>query len=110
MRDGLHALVTAMPQIETVRDADEVTSALTMASAPSPELVLMESTPGGKDVWITVRRVKARWPLARCICLVNDVNQRQEAESAGADVVLLEGFPAGRLVAAIVRLLPQPVT
>jgi hypothetical protein len=48
--------------------------------------------------------------MARCIFLANDVQQHQEAEAAGADAVLLEGFPAGRLVAAIVRLLPQPVT
>jgi DNA-binding NarL/FixJ family response regulator len=80
-----------------------------MALECSPALVLMESNAGGKDVWITVRRVKARWPTARCIFLINDVQQCQEAEAAGADVVLLEGFPAGRLVAAIVKLLPQPV-
>jgi DNA-binding NarL/FixJ family response regulator len=110
MRDGLHALVTAMPQIDAVQEADDVASALTMALAGQPALVLIESTPGGRDAWMTVRRVKARWPMARCIFLGNDVQQHREAEAAGAEVVLLEGFPAGRLVGAIVKLLPQPVT
>jgi DNA-binding NarL/FixJ family response regulator len=105
----LQALVTAVPQIDAVREADDVASALTMAFEGWPALVLMESTPGGKDVWRAMRRVKARWPIARCIFLANDVQQHQEAEAAGADVVLLEGFPAGRLVAAIVGLLSQPV-
>lgn len=109
MRDGLHALVTAMPQIDAVKEADDISSALELAFAGWPALVLMESTPSGKDVWITVRRVKARWPMARCIVLASNVQQHQEAEAAGADVVLLQGFPAGRLVTAIVGLLPQPV-
>jgi DNA-binding NarL/FixJ family response regulator len=109
MRDGLHALVTAMPQIDAVQGVDDLASALAMAFDYAPALVMLESNPSSKDVWTTTRRVKARWPAARCICLVNDVQQRQEAEAAGADVVLLQGFPAGRLVAAVVRLLPQPV-
>ena len=109
MRDGLHALVSAMPQIHAVQEADDVASALKMALEGCPALVLMESTPGGNDVWKAMRRVKARWPMAPCIFLANDVQQHQEAKAAGADVVLLEGFPAGRLVAAIVGLLPQPI-
>jgi DNA-binding NarL/FixJ family response regulator len=98
-----------MPQIDAVQEANDVASALTMAFDGWLALVLMESTPSGKDVWKAMRRVKARWPMARCIFLANDVQQHREAEAAGADVVLLEGFPAGRLVTAIVGLLPQPV-
>jgi DNA-binding NarL/FixJ family response regulator len=98
-----------MPQIDAVEQADDVASALAMAFEHEPALVVLEHVSAGKDVWITTRRVKGRWPMARCIFMVNDVQQRQEAEAAGADVVLLEGFPAGRLVSAIVRLLPQPV-
>jgi DNA-binding NarL/FixJ family response regulator len=109
MRDGLHALVTAMPQIDAVLAADDIASALTMPFQGLPALVLMESTPKSRDVWLAMRRVKARWPKTRCIFLAGDVQQHQEAEAAGADVVLLQGFPAGRLVAAIVGLLPQPI-
>jgi DNA-binding NarL/FixJ family response regulator len=98
-----------MPQIDAVQEVDDIASALTMVFERAPALVVMESGPASKDVWATTRRVKARWPVARCIFLANDVQQGQEAEAAGADVVLLQGFPAGRLVAAVVRLLPQPV-
>jgi DNA-binding NarL/FixJ family response regulator len=110
MRDGLYALVTAMPQIDAVREADDVSSALMMAFDAWPTLVVMESALEGKDVWMTMGRVKARWPMARLIFLANDVQQQQEAEAAGADVVLLEGFPAGKFVTAIVRLLRQSLT
>jgi DNA-binding NarL/FixJ family response regulator len=98
-----------MPQIDAVQEVDDIASALNLAFECAPALVVMESSPASKDVWATARRAKTQWPAARCIFLVNDVQQRQEAEAAGADVVLLQGFPAGRLVAAVVRLLPQPV-
>jgi len=45
--------------------------------------------------------------LNRCIALADDVHQQQEAEAAGADVVLLKGFPAARLIATIEGLLSQ---
>jgi len=110
LRDGLRALVMAMPQLKAVHEADDLTSALKL-SEPQPALVMLDlpARRNGEDAWLTVRRAKARWPQARCIFLANDVQQQQEAESAGADVVLLEGFPPEKLVAAIVKLLPCPV-
>jgi DNA-binding NarL/FixJ family response regulator len=109
LRDGLHALVGTMPQIGSVNVVSDVHSALTADLDPGPALVLLDSGLTVDSVWLTVRRAKSRWPRARTIILVSDVQRQQEAEAAGADVVLLEGFPAGRLVAAIVKLLAQPV-
>jgi DNA-binding NarL/FixJ family response regulator len=97
-----------MPQIGAVSVASNARSALTADLDPTPALVLLDSGMTVDDVWLTLRGAKARWPLARTIVLVSDVQQQAEAEAAGADMVLLEGFPAGRLVAAILRLLPQP--
>jgi DNA-binding NarL/FixJ family response regulator len=98
-----------MPQIAAVNVVSDVHSALRAELDPCPALVLLETGLTDDDVWLTVRRAKARWPRARTIILVSDFQQQAEAEAAGADVVLLEGFPAGRLTAAIVKLLPQPV-
>jgi hypothetical protein len=36
---------------------------------------------------------------------VEDIEQQQEAESAGADVVLIAGFPSARFIAAIEEML-----
>jgi DNA-binding NarL/FixJ family response regulator len=108
LRDGLQALVGTMPQIGTIDVLNDVHSAL-KADVGTPALLLLDAGMTGNDVWLTLRRAKARWPRARTIVLVNSVEQQTEAEAAGADVALLEGFPAGRLVAAIVKLLPQPV-
>lgn len=109
LRDALHALVDTMPQIEAVDVASDVRSALRADVKLPPTLVLLDADLGDDKVWLAVRQVKLRWPRARTIILAGNVEQQGEAEAAGADVVLLEGFPAGRLVAAIVQLLPQPV-
>jgi DNA-binding NarL/FixJ family response regulator len=95
-----------MPQIGLVNVAQDIPSVLAADPGLNPALVLMDDD--RDQVWLTVRRAKARWPQARTIVLVSSVQQGAEAEAAGADVVLLQGFQAGRLVAAIVKLLPQP--
>lgn len=107
LRDGLQALMNAIPQIEVVDEADGISSALNTNFEHYPALVLLDSGLVGGEIWMTIRRAKARWPQARCIVLADDVWEHQEAEAAGADAVLLKGFPAARLAATIVRLLPR---
>ena len=109
LRDGLDALVGTMPQIGTVDIVGDVESAFGLRFNQGPALVLLDAELTKDNVWLAVRRVKRKWPQARTIILAGNVEQQESAEAAGADVVLLEGLPAGRLVAAIVRLLPQPV-
>ncbi len=109
LRDGLHALVDTMPQVAGVDIVSDVDSALKTEWDRGPAVVLLDVSLTDDKVWLSVRRVKLRWPRARTIILAGSVQQQDEAEAGGADVVLLKGFPAGRLVAAIVRLLPQPI-
>lgn len=108
LRDGLQALLTAIPQIEIVDQANDIPSARRTALERHPALVLLDSDSTGGEIWLTVRRAKTAWPQAGCVFLANDVQQHQVAEAAGADATLLKGFPAPRLIATIVRLLPQP--
>ena len=108
LRDGLHALVDTMPQIGSVDVIGDVDFAFGPTFNQCPALVLLDTHLTEDNVWLAVRRVKRKWPRARTIVLAGNVEQQEAAEAAGADVVLLQGLPAGRLVAAIVRLLPQP--
>ena len=107
LRDGLRALMTATPQIEAVEEVEDISLALRVVFEHCPDLVVLDSDLANGEVWMTVRRTKARCPGVRCIVLANDIQQNQEAEAAGADAVLLKGFPAASLIATIVRLLPQ---
>jgi DNA-binding NarL/FixJ family response regulator len=109
LRDGLQALVGTMPQVGKVDVLSDTRSPSQAEIDLHPTLVLLDAEMAEDRAWLMVRHAKGRWPQARTIILVGSVEQRQEAEAAGADVVLLAGFPAGRLVAAIVRLLSQPV-
>ena len=108
LRDGLQALITAIPQIGIVTEANDLSSAWRTARDHRPTLVVLDSDTVGDEIWLTVRRAKALWPQAECIFLANDVQQHEAAEAAGADAALLKGFPAARLAATIVRLLHQP--
>jgi DNA-binding NarL/FixJ family response regulator len=107
LRDGLQALMLAMPQIEVINKADDLRSAMQTSLERQPALVLLDADLAGSETWLAVRRVRARWPWGYCVFLANDVQQQQAAEAAGADVALPKGFPAGRLVAVLVNLLSR---
>jgi len=107
LRDGLQALMIAMPQIEIVNKADDIRSAMQMSLEHQPTLVLLDADLAGGETWLTVRQVRGRWPQSRCVFLANDVQQQQAAETAGTDAALLKGFPAARLFAVLVSLLSR---
>jgi DNA-binding NarL/FixJ family response regulator len=108
LREGLIALLDAMPQICVVKTSDSLEGELeNLASGHPPAVVVLDGRTSGSSTWLAVRRVKARWPGSKCVVLAETAAQQAEAEGACADAVLANGFPAARLVATIVRLLPQ---
>jgi DNA-binding NarL/FixJ family response regulator len=107
LQNGLVALMTTMPQVNAVIVAEEAVSALRMIAEHLPTLVLLEMALPGEETRTVLKQIKAAWPLTRCIVLANDVRQQQEAKAAGADVVLLKGFSAAKLIATVEELLSQ---
>jgi len=105
LRDGLQALLTAIPQIDTVEWVCDLSSVLDMTSEHCPALVFLDAGTAGGEISLAVRRAKTRWPQAQCLFLANDVQQQREAENANADAALLKGFPPAKLVATIAGLL-----
>ncbi len=103
-QQSLIALLTTMPQIGTI-DADPDLSALKMYAERPPDLVLLDTDLPGDGVQTTLRQIKIQWPQTRCIVLADDVRRQQMARAAGADDVLLKGFPAAQLFTTIGRLL-----
>jgi DNA-binding NarL/FixJ family response regulator len=67
--------------------------------------VLYDAEPFGHRRWDVLSQIKAQWPKCRYIALICNARQRREALSAGADHVLIKGFPADQLSAAVGRLL-----
>ena len=107
LRDGLQALLIAVPQVDAVEQICDLSSALEMSFERSPALVLLDSGLAGSGIRPAVRQAKARWPQARSIFLADSVQQQCEAEAVGVDAVLLKGTLPERLVATIQGLLSQ---
>ena len=107
LQDSLVALMSTMHQVQAVLVAEDLASALRLIARHRPTLVTLEMDLSGEETHAALEQIKARWPSARCIALADDVQQQREAEAAGADIVLLKGFPAAKLIAAIEGLLSQ---
>ncbi len=105
VRDGLRALLTAIPRVASLSEIGDASLALRVVEACCPALVLISVDSLGDGVWNLLAQIKAKHPRTRSILLVDDVQQQQLAQAAGADGVLLEGDPASRLSATIKRLL-----
>ena len=109
LRDGLAALLSAaIPQIEVVGHAGNRLSATKVVEEQSPDLILLEASSSSEEIQDLLRRIKTARPQIRCIVLVNDVQQREAiTKGAGADAVLVTGYPAAKIVKTVRQLLRQ---
>ena len=103
---GLRALLMAMPRIETVRQANDALATLRIVVEHRPALVLLDTESFNSEFPEMIKKIKTEGNQSRCLVLVDDVQQQQEAQAAGADVVLVKGFPAVKLFTIIRDLLP----
>jgi DNA-binding NarL/FixJ family response regulator len=106
VRDGLQALLTAITEIDSVEQMDDTTSALRRITEQRPDLVLLDFSLTGDEPQAILKRIKAESPQTRCLALADDVEEQQIAKAAGADAILIKGFPAQRLIETVRRLLP----
>jgi DNA-binding NarL/FixJ family response regulator len=99
-REGLAVLVSALPQIGRIEQADDLCLALTPDAAPA-DLLLCDYDSMRGEAADVLRRTKARWPGMRCVVLVEDAIAYRQAQALDADVVLTKGVLAARLLDAI---------
>ncbi len=110
MRDGLIALLRAIPEIGAVEQLGD--DAAVLASVPDHRqaLILLDASLMNQEVWTLMKQCKSRQSQDHCKCLVlvdNSFQQRM-ALAAGADGVLLAGFPAAEFFATVENLLGRP--
>ena len=106
LRDGLHALVTTIPEVEVVGEASDAAAMQRLVAQYQPGLVLLDIGLFRDADWVMLERIKAEWPETRCLALADTGQQQREAEAVDADAVLFKGFPAAKLVETIEDLLP----
>jgi DNA-binding NarL/FixJ family response regulator len=99
--------MTTMPQIEILAETTDPSALRRMGAGMQPDVVLLDASLPEDQVWAALGRIKAERSQTRSIVLVEDSQQQQKAQAAGADVVLIQGTPAGQLIAAIEGILSQ---
>jgi DNA-binding NarL/FixJ family response regulator len=113
VRDGLRALLATMPRIHAICLADDGLMALDIVAQKRPRIVLLDTNlPHNSKMWGVLEQIKDRWPHSLCLVLADNDLQKQAAQVAGADGVLIKGFATSELFIAIRKLLqlqPQPV-
>ena len=109
LRDSLLILLRSIPGIEARHQASDGPSALAMSPALEPTLVLVDYKVARNGASKTLGQIKAKWPQTQNVALVDDEGQVEQAETAGADVVLMKGVLAARLLETIEGLLVSSV-
>lgn len=108
LRDALYALLKAASLRDIVGQVDDGPVALKVVAEYDPSLVLLDSLLSDDEVKTMVGQIKACQPQTRCLVLANTVEQQQVAKRAGADEVVLKGFPTTNLLGVIDKLMSQP--
>jgi DNA-binding NarL/FixJ family response regulator len=101
---GLQALLAVLRDVE-VLVAAEGPLALEVIERHTPSLVILDDDLPGEATPLSANQIKARWPEVRCLVLADDEQQRQRLQETSADLVLVKGYPAAKLKAAIEGLL-----
>jgi DNA-binding NarL/FixJ family response regulator len=105
LQRSLEAVLIRIDQINGVKQTDDLASTLRALPEHNPKLVLVDTSFSTYGALVLVKLIKAQQPGCRCLVLVDDVQDRQEAEEAGADLALVKGLPAEKLFEGIERLL-----
>ena len=104
LREGLRTILQGVPLIGTVHQAEDLSSALEIIGERRPALVLLDGRSVRSGLPAVLTRLRDERIPSWCLVLADNIQQKKEAESAGAHLVLLEGFPAGRLREIIKQL------
>jgi len=105
LRDSLQAFLLTLAE---VRLAEDVPSALRAAAEHPPGLVLVDGNLPGDGAPLVLKQMKAQGFFHPCLVLAEDP-QQQQAVATEADVVLLKGVPAARLLGTIKGLLSNSI-
>lgn len=101
IRDGLQALLKTMPALNPIDLIDSAAAVPEAVTQTGPDLVLFDANLSGDEIWLVIRQVKVKSPQILCIAIVSNMLQKRMAQAAGADQILLAGFPAGELITVL---------
>jgi DNA-binding NarL/FixJ family response regulator len=103
--DGVQSLLRTLPEIAIIAEIKCPAVLLKMGSEMKPTLILLDASLFGEDILKAITKINEEWSNTKCVVLVEDSQHHQALYDAGADLVVTQGFPATKLVAAIEELL-----
>ncbi len=103
LRDGLNALLSSMPEVQLVAQANDASAAIDFCQGRPNELVIMEIKPGDRDLLTKVSDIKALCSKGEVIALIHDEDDREPAEESGVDLIIRVGIRAAELKERIVE-------
>jgi DNA-binding NarL/FixJ family response regulator len=107
VREGLQAVLSAIPGIDALEPADDGASALDRLKSHRLALAVLDSSLSEDELCKTLRQIKEQWPYVRCIVIAGSPGQGRAVEAVGADAVLVEGSSAALLSTTIKALLTE---
>lgn len=105
--DGVQSLLRTLPEIEIIAETHCPSVLLKMGSEMQPDLILLDASLFGENILKAITKIRGEWSHTKCVVLMEDSQERQAVYDAGADLVVPQGFPATKLVAAIEELLSE---
>jgi DNA-binding NarL/FixJ family response regulator len=106
-RESLQLFLATVTQVETICHVGDALSALKLVMDYHPQLMILDASLPGNGVLPLVKWIKAKGISTRCFVFADDVRQQQRVQDAGADAVLLKGFPAAELFEMIKQSMLQ---
>lgn len=107
--DGMQSLLRTLPEIEIIAEIKYPSVLFKMGSEMQPDLILLDASLFGENICKAITKISREWSHTHCVVLVEDGQHDHAVYGAGADLVVPQGFPASKLVAAIEELLSPPV-
>lgn len=103
LRSSLKALVSTLPQVESVQEVVDGTQTIRLVSEWKPDVVIMDVRMGEVDGVQATREIKALAPHVRVIVLTLYPEYREAALAAGASEFLIKDGSSQHLLSAIVN-------
>ncbi len=104
LQDALAVLLKSDQSIRLVACTATIQTMLLLSLDRAPDLVLLDVDERDEQASDQVRQIRAVWPDARCITLIDRGGQQSVMQAAGADEVLLKGTLAKQLLTVIHRV------
>lgn len=101
-RDSLRAMLIALANADTI-DAADCDNARGILAAIEPDLVLIDGSLPLDEVLCLIDEMSHRQPHVQCAVMRVEPPHRAALESAGADLIVLEGEPAERFFDQLAR-------